>query len=203
MPRKNHALIVAIMDRSGSMTSMASEAMGGFNSFLEDQKKEDGTADMSVVLFDYQYEVVEDWVGLQDVKALTADTYQPRGTTALFDAVGRTIDSVGKKLADLPEETRPERVLFCIVTDGLENASSDYDKAKIKDMITRQQDDYDWAFMFLAADQDAFAAGSGIGVRAANIGNYANTPGGNKAMFASVSRSVSNYRKTGDATIQK
>lgn len=162
----NLSEIICIVDRSGSMGSIRSDAIGGFNVFLEDQKKAPGEAHLSLVLFNDQYELVHDHVDIQRVPELNEETYQPSGTTALLDAVGRTIDRVGQRLAKTAEHDKPCKVIVAILTDGLENASSDYSRAKIAEMIEHQQKVYSWEFIFLAANQDAIATASSMSIHA-------------------------------------
>ncbi len=157
MPKKNLVEIVCVIDRSGSMADIRSDAVGGFNMFLEAQKKLPGEAKMTVVLFNHTYGVIQNGSDIQAVKPFNSQTYVPDGTTALLDAVGRTIDDTGKRLANTPEGERPEKVIFAILTDGLENASQDYTREKIRGMIKHQREQYAWEFIFLAANQDAFA----------------------------------------------
>lgn len=140
----DHSLteIICVIDRSGSMGAIRSDAIGGFNTFLRDQQQESGTARMTLVLFDHEYEIRYDAVPLQEVEPLDTTTYVPRGTTALLDAVGRTIDDVGKRLADTDESERPAQVIIAILTDGLENASSDYSWERVSKMIEHQREKY-------------------------------------------------------------
>ena len=157
MPKKDHAELVCIIDRSGSMEAIRSDVIGGFNTFIESQRQVPGTASVTLVLFDNQYEVAYQNVDLKSVENLTDKTFVPRGTTALLDAVGRTINEVGARLAKTDEHDRPEKVMVCILTDGMENASKEFSRTKIHEMITHQRDNYQWEFSFLAANQDAFA----------------------------------------------
>lgn len=143
--------VVVIVDRSGSMSAMRDEAIGGFNDFLQQQKELPGRANFTLVLFDHEYELYLDGVDLQAVRPLNSDTYVPRGTTALLDAIGRTIDDVGRRLAATPEAERPSKVIVCILTDGLENASKDYSKSRVAEMVKHQESKYAWEFIFLAA----------------------------------------------------
>lgn len=148
----NLTYIAFILDRSGSMQSMAEEAIGGFNGFLSDQQKEEGEARLSLILFDHEYTPLVENTPIQAVQPLDADTYQPRGTTALLDAMGRTIDDLGKQLAQMPEDERPGTVIVVTLTDGMENASQDYSYEKLGEMIQHQKKAYHWDFLFLGAD---------------------------------------------------
>lgn len=166
---KNKTKIVMILDKSGSMHSCKDDTEGGVNSYIEKQKKLDGEVDFTLVEFNSQYNTVYKNVPIDEVKPYT---FHPSGTTALLDAVGSTIDSVGNELASLPEDERPGVVIVMIITDGEENTSREYKLARIKEMIIHQQEVYKWEFSFLGANQDAFAAGNSMGINHADIGNY-------------------------------
>ncbi len=166
------AEIICIIDRSGSMAAIASDAIGGFNTFLDGQKKVPGEATLTFVQFDTEYEVVHENKPLHEVPALDERTYQPRGGTALLDAVGRTIDDVGRRLSNMAENNRPEKVIVAILTDGEENSSRQYSLSKIEEMITHQKDKYQWDFIFLGANQDAFAEAAKIGIDAKYTANF-------------------------------
>ncbi|MEM9996193.1 MAG: hypothetical protein AAF809_00710 [Bacteroidota bacterium] len=193
----NHALteLVCILDRSGSMESIRADAIGGFNAFLGEQKKLNGEARLTLVLFDHEYDRRLDAAPLAEVEPLTEATFVPRGNTALLDAVGRTIDDVGARLARTPEAERPGSILVCILTDGMENASSDYTRDRVKSMIEHQQEKYGWEFQFLAANQDAFAEASRIGIARPNAMPFAADAAGTKAAFAQVSARATKARK--------
>ena len=184
------AKIVFIADRSGSMFSVRDDAIGGFNSFIEDQRKVEGEADITLVLFDDQYEVPYSNVDIKEVALLNEDTYQPRGSTALLDAIGTTIVNVGDELKDLSEDQRPDKVIVCIITDGEENSSKEYTKDKIKEMVEHQQEKYNWEFIFLGANMDAISEGMSFGIRAQSCSNYVNDSKGIHVAYASVSNSV-------------
>lgn len=186
--------IVCIVDRSGSMQAIRSDAIGGFNSFLNSQQKLPGEARFTLVLFDHDYEVLHDCVPLPSVPPLDEDSYTPRGTTALLDAIGRTIDDVGKRLAKTPEADRPANVIVAILTDGMENASSDYRQQHISEMIAHQQEVYDWEFLFLAANQDAIATASKMSIKAANAANFMATGAGIQSAYADLDRKVTARR---------
>jgi len=184
------AKIVFIADRSGSMFQIREDAIGGFNTFIEDQRKVEGNADITLVLFDDQYEVPYSNVDIKEVALLNEDTYQPRGSTALLDAIGTTITNVGDELKDLSEDQRPDKVIFCIITDGQENSSREYSRDTIKQMVEHQQEKYNWEFVFLAANMDAIAEGMSYGFMAQSCSNYDNTKDGIKVAYAHVSDSV-------------
>ena len=158
--------IAFVLDRSGSMNPIAADAIGGFNTFLASQQALPGEARLTLVLFDHEYLVVHDNVAIRQVPPLDAKTFVPRGMTALLDAVGRTIDDVGVRLAATPEEQRPAKVIVAILTDGQENASRDYTFSRVAGMIKHQQEKYSWEFLFLAANQDAIAAAGALSIGA-------------------------------------
>ena len=162
--------ITLVVDRSGSMGSIREDAEGGVNAFIEEQKRADGEAVLTLVQFDTEYEFLHRGVPIDDVKSYKL---APRGLTALLDAVGRAINETGSRLAAMPEEQRPGLVVFVIVTDGLENSSREFSRARIREMIQHQQEKYDWQFTFLGADQDAFAEAGGMGIDSAGVAQFA------------------------------
>ena len=147
---------------------MAKEAIGGFNGFLESHQKVSGDAKLRLVLFDHEYIVAHDGRLIKDVPKLDDHSYVPRGTTALLDAIGRTINTIGERLDKTSEPERPGKVIVAILTDGLENASQEFSRRQIHEMITHQREVYNWEFIFLGANQDAIHAGAQIGIPAAN-----------------------------------
>jgi hypothetical protein len=162
--------ITLVIDRSGSMASIRADAEGGINEFIRQQSLEPGDAVLTLVQFDTAYEFVHRGVPL---RGLPPFTLEPRGSTALLDAVGRAIHETGARLSALPEADRPNLVLFVVTTDGEENSSREYTKAQVKQMIEHQQTQYQWHFTFLGADQDAFAEAGGIGIAAAGTAGFA------------------------------
>ncbi len=191
MPNPDFSYLACVIDRSGSMDSIKSDAIGGFNSFLEAQKKVPGTAIMTIVLFDDQYEKLCDAAPLQEVKPLTDNTFVPRGSTALLDAIGRTIDELGLSLAAMPEDQRPGNVIVAILTDGYENASRVFTREQIFDKITHQQTVYQWQFEFLAANQDAIEAGREIGIAADDTTSFDATSQGVHYAMAEMNHKLS------------
>jgi uncharacterized protein YegL len=176
------------------MESIRSDAVGGFNTFIEGQRQVPGTASVTVVLFDDRYELLYENIDLQTVKNLTDETFVPRGMTALLDAVGRTINEVGIRLDKTPEDQRPEKVMICIVTDGQENFSHEFQLDKIKEMISHQRDKYSWEFCFLAANQDAFATAGGMGVSKQYTSNFAATSAGVRGAYGCAGVYATQYR---------
>lgn len=195
---KNKTDITIILDRSGSMESVKQDTIGGFNNFLSEQQKVEGEASLSLVQFDDQYEVVYEDKNIQSADRLTERTFQPRGSTALFDAVGRTINAVGARLAALPEAERPDSVLIVIMTDGFENASREFTAAKVGEIISHQRDVYKWEFMFIGANQDAVLSARAIGIQAGAALTYAANEEGTQIAFSMVADKVRNYRVSKD-----
>jgi hypothetical protein len=161
---KNLTEIAYILDRSGSMQAMVEPAIAGFNQFLREQIDAPGSARLTLVLFDNEYLVPCDGLPIEEVVDLDTTTYVPRGSTALLDAIGRTINELGARLAAIPESARPGQVIIAIFTDGYENASRQFDLHKINDLITHQRENYNWQFLFLAANQDAIATAAQMGI---------------------------------------
>lgn len=200
MTDANLTELICVLDRSGSMHSIVDDSIGGFNRMLEEQKQLPGKAHMTVVLFDDQYDVLYESRPVSDVPALTKETYQPRGTTALLDAIGLTIERAGERFRNLPEDKRPGKVLFIILTDGHENASHMYGLDRVRQMIKQQTDEWQWQFIYLSADIDAFAHGHGLGIgtRAAFRGSGQSVG----ATYAVVSSAAAQYRTSGGMSIQ-
>jgi uncharacterized protein YegL len=187
------------------MSGLVDEVIGGFNNFIEDQKKLPGDAKVTLVIFDDKYELIHNGVSLQDMPELNKDVYHARGMTALRDAVGRTIDDVGKRLNTTPEDERPERVLVVITTDGYENASRIYSQEKIQSMIKHQKDKYKWEFLFMAAGEEDILRGgtSTLGVNNFAVDqtlSYAHTKDATTHAFFSASVATKSYRTNGDAS---
>ncbi len=186
--------IAFVLDRSGSMNAIAGDAIGGFNTFLTQQQALPGDARLTLVLFDHEYQVTHSGVEIRSVPPLDERTYVPRGMTALLDAVGRTIDDVGKRLAATPEDQRPGKVIVAILTDGMENASRDYTNAKVAAMIRHQQEKYSWEFIFLAANQDAIKAAEAIAIQPKDAIAFQATGQGVRMAMARVSEETARRR---------
>lgn len=186
--------IAYILDRSGSMQSMVEPAIAGFNQFLEDQRQATGQAHLTLVLFDNEYLVPCRRIPIEEAVELDSTTYVPRGTTALLDAIGRTIVELGKKLAATPEEQRPGQVIVAIFTDGYENASRQFDLHQINDLITHQREKYNWQFLFLAANQDAMATAAQMGIHHQDSSAVQFSKRGIRSSSASLSRKMSSWR---------
>jgi len=188
--------ITLVVDRSGSMEQVHEDAEGGVNSFIKEQAKEPGEALLTLVQFDTEYEFLHKGVPISQVPEYKLI---PRGMTALLDAVGRAIHETGERLSKMKEQDRPGLVIFVVMTDGLENSSKEFSKEAIKEMIKRQQEQYNWHFTFLGANQDAFVEAGSMGIHAAGVANYdmAKVDAAYMATGAKVAR-MRKQRRTGE-----
>lgn len=168
---KNFTYIGVVLDRSGSMTNVKKQTIDGYNEFLNKQKLEPGQAHIYLAQFDDQYDVVYDQA-VQTAERLTDSTFIPRGMTALYDAIGRTVTDLGKKFSGMAEAERPEKVVVAILTDGGENSSHEYDSTRVKALLDEQRSKYNWDFVFIGANQDAILSASIIGIQSAKAMNY-------------------------------
>lgn len=193
--RENLTEIVFIIDRSGSMNGLESDTIGGFNSMITKQQKEEGEAIISTVLFDDETDVIHDRVPIRDVKKLTEEDYRVRGCTALLDAVGGAIDHIGKIHKYARNEDRPAKTLFVITTDGLENASRYYSFKDLKRMIERQKEKYSWEFLFLGANIDAIKVATNMGIGKDRAANYNCDETGTALNYQVLERAVTCVRK--------
>ena len=187
--RKNLTELVFILDRSGSMSGLEADTIGGFNSMIAKQKKEEGEAYVSTVLFDDKCEVLHDRVPMEQVPKMTDKEYFVGGSTALLDAVGGAVKHIANVHRYAREEDRPEKTLFVITTDGMENASRYYSYDKVKQLIERQKEKYGWEFLFLGANIDAVSTASHFGITADRAVDYHSDSQGTQL----------NYRVVGDA----
>ena len=198
--KSGYTHISMLLDRSGSMDSIKSFIIEGFNNFIKDQKKEAGELSVTLVQFDTDYEVLFDFKGINDIPLLTDKIYIPRGMTALNDSWVKLIEETGAKLASYKEEDRPEKVLLISLSDGLENASKKYAPPEgdkfIKDLVERQEKDYNWKFLYIGANQDSKKEGALRGVN--NFMNFAGNEKSIRTMSASLSAETSNYRSRKD-----
>ena len=164
--------LVFILDKSGSMSGLESDTIAGYNSMLEKQKMQEGEAVVTTVLFDDKYELLHDRINIKGVKSITNKDYFVEGTTALLDALGKTIKKIENVQHNTSEDERAEKVVFIITTDGMENASREFTYEKIKDMIDHQKEKYKWEFIFLGANIDAVKTASAFGIGADRSANY-------------------------------
>ena len=194
--KKNLMELVFILDRSGSMAGLEGDTIGGFNAMIEKQRGEPGEAVISTVLFDNETEVIHDRIPLDGVPRLTEKEYYVRGCTALLDAVGGAIHHIGNVHKYAREEDRPEKTLFVITTDGMENASRRYTYEKVKAMIARQRETYGWEFLFLGANIDAAREAARFGIRADCAADYHADSIGTEAVYESVCEAVCQVRRS-------
>ncbi len=184
--------IVAVLDRSGSMSSIRDDSIGAFNTFIEEQQKEPGEANVTIILFDDKYEILQDRANLNDAIKFTRDNFVPRGWTALHDAIGRTIN----KFKALRDEGKVDGVIISILTDGEENYSTEFDIKSIKSMIQNAEKEYGWSFVYLGANQDAFTVGAAMGLAMAACATYDADSRGIVQASAKMSGDTTMYRSS-------
>lgn len=193
--KKGLSEIVFILDMTGSMKGLRAETVIGFNNFVEEQKKVPGEARLTLVTFNSEEtKKVYDHVDLKDVAPMEESQYVPDAYTPLLDTIGSTITEVDHRMMGTPEEERPEKVIFCVMTDGQENFSHHYNRRQIFDMITLHRKEYGWEFIFLGANQDSYAEAGGIGIDRMDTQNYDPTAKGTKMAYAHTSNLVSKHR---------
>ncbi len=199
MSKKGSTELVMILDRSGSMGGLESDTIGGFNSMIEKQKKEEGEALVSVVLFDDRMDVIYDRVDIRKIEPMTDKQYYVRGTTALLDAVGRAVHHIKNMHKYIREEDVPEKTIFVITTDGLENASREYSYDAVKKLIEQQKEEKNWEFMFLGANIDAVKEAGRIGISASRAARYNADSAGTAMNFAVVEDAIGMARRAPSA----
>lgn len=185
--------IIFLLDRSGSMAGLESDTVGGFNGFIKRQSQLEGKTILTVVLFDDQYEVLWNGVDANTIK-LTENDYYVRGTTALLDAIGKTVLEVGHRLSKTDEDVRPGKVIFVITTDGIENASCEFTYEKIKEIIKHQKEKYNWEFIFLGANIDALKEADSLGIERDNSYEFEASNEGVEIMYNRMCEAVSEKR---------
>lgn len=193
MKKTNNNLteMVFILDRSGSMFGLEKDTIGGFNSMLAKQKNEEGEAFVTTVLFDNEYEIIHDRLPVRDVPGMTDNEYKPRGSTALIDAIGRTIKHIANIHKYQRKEDVPQNTIFVIITDGMENASHIYSSEKVKRMIEHEKEKYGWEFIFLGANIDAVETARHFGIGADRAVNYKCDSQGTALNYEVISDAVS------------
>lgn len=199
IPTNEKTQIICILDRSGSMSNIMDDSIGGFNTFIKQQKELPDKATLTVALFDEKYELLYDDIDINKVKEITDKDWYPRGTTALYDAIGKTINDVKQNHRKLGVEA-PSKVLVCIITDGYENASREYTQSDIQQLIENCEKN-DWNFIYLAANQDAFSVGSSFGISGGNTYTYTASTDGVFNMSSTLNDAAVTYRSmtTSDA----
>ena len=186
--------LVFILDRSGSMSGLEGDTIGGFNSMIENQRREEGECLVSTVLFDNYSEVLHDRVKLSDIKPMTRKDYTVRGCTALIDALGGAIHHIGNVHKYARPEDVPAHTMFIITTDGMENASHKYSSDRVKQMIERQKTKYGWEFLFIGANIDAVETAARYGINSDRAGNYNADGKGTEILYKTVSKAVCSVR---------
>ena len=196
--RHDYTHITVILDRTGSMESIRDDTIGGFNTFLKKQKAESGKATLTLVQFDTQdpYEVVHRFKPIQKVPELNRETYVPRASTPLLDALGRGINDLETSVIELKEEERPSKVVVVVVTDGRENSSREFSKDRIEKMIKEKTDKDSWQFVFLSADLAAIGDAMGVGIHADAVLLFEKSGKGSAGAWASLSERTSDYRSS-------
>jgi len=192
--KKDLTELVFILDRSGSMGGLESDTIGGYNTMIEKQKKVAGEAIITTVLFDDRYELLHDRINLRGITHITSKEYFVRGSTALLDAIGKTINKIGNVQKHTAEDERAEKVLFVITTDGLENASREFSYEKIRQMIEHQKIKYGWEFIFLGANIDAIDVAERIGINKDRAANFHADSVGTSLNYQVMSETVSHLR---------
>jgi uncharacterized protein YegL len=193
--KTNGTELVFILDRSGSMSGLEADTIGGYNAMLEKQKNEEGEATVTTVLFNHDIDLLHDRIKIKGIAPITEREYEVGGTTALLDAIGSTIHKIGNVQKRTSEEERAGKVLFVITTDGMENASREYDYGKIKAMIEHQKVKYDWEFIFLGANIDAVATASKFGIQEDYAVTYHADSEGTQVNFQALNEAVTSFRK--------
>jgi len=192
--KKGLTELVFILDRSGSMSGLEDDTIGGYNALLEKQKKEAGEAIITTVLFDDKYELLHDRININGVAPITDRDYFVRGCTALMDAVGKTINKIANAQKNTIDSERAEKVMFVITTDGMENASHEYSYDKVRTMIERQKERYGWEFIFLGANIDAVRTAASFGIGEDRAANYHSDSEGTQLNYRVISEAVSAFR---------
>jgi Uncharacterized protein encoded in toxicity protection region of plasmid R478, contains von Willebrand factor (vWF) domain len=196
MTKENFTSINVVIDASGSMEGLTNDTIGSFNAFLSEQKLVPGQAALTLCTFNTVHNLVHDFVELSTVPDLNPKTYRPNGGTALLDALGTTINNVGAKLAAMPEDDRPSKVIFLIITDGEENSSRTFKKEQVRAMVEHQRDVYKWEFVFMGANVDAFSEGVSLGISGNNTFSYTSDSAGTRALYNNISESMTSYRSS-------
>jgi uncharacterized protein YegL len=200
--KKDLTELVFILDKSGSMCGLESDTIGGFNSMLQKQKALDGECRITTVLFDNHYELLHDRLDLRAVSPITEKEYYVGGSTALLDAIGRTIRKLVNVQRSTAEDYRAGKVLFIIITDGMENASREFSSQQVKAMIEQEKRLYGWEFIFLGANIDAVETAGRFGIDADRAVDYVADSEGTALNFTVMSQTVASFRKTGQVPVE-
>lgn len=192
--KKDLVELVFILDRSGSMSGLESDTIGGFNGMLDKQKQTPGEAIVSTVLFDDAFEVLHNRKQISEIKPITEKEYFVRGSTALLDAIGRSIVKIISVYRRLKDNEKPEKTVFVITTDGMENASREFSRSQIKEMIEYQKEKFSWEFIFLGANIDAISTARDFGIREDRVANYHSDKKGTQLNYKVISETISELR---------
>lgn len=195
--KKDLTELVFILDRSGSMSGLETDTIGGFNSMLKKQREVEGECLITTVLFDHNYTLLHDRIDINAVNPITEKEYYVGGSTALIDAIGITISKIITVQRNTAEEYRADKVMFVIITDGYENASREYTADKVRSMITHEKEKYGWEFIFLGANIDAVQTGAAFGIDASRSVDYIADARGTGLNFEVMADTVASYRETG------
>jgi len=191
---KNLTEMVFILDRSGSMSGLEKDTVGGYNSLLEKQRKEEGEAMVTTVLFDDRYEIIHSGADIKKVENITEKEYYARGMTALYDAIGKTVNMVGERHKMLPSSLVPSKTVVVIITDGFENSSTEYSLRHVKSIIERQKEKFGWEFIFLGANIDAESTAEGMGIERERAVTYQANSKGTQNVYCAMANTVSDVR---------
>lgn len=195
--KSNKTEVVFILDRSGSMSNLVNDTIGGFNSFVDEQKKSGAESSLTTILFDTEYNLLHNGVVINNVPELTTKEYFARGGTALLDAVGKTINQVSERVAKLSKKNKPEKIIVVITTDGQENSSKEFTTEVIKALVESKIKE-GWEFLFLGANIDSFSVSSGLGISSVNTTNYSANQVGTRSVYSTLSNTISDYVQTGE-----
>lgn len=195
--KSNYTSIAVVLDRSGSMASVKTSTINGFNEFLTTQQGGTGMADLALYTFGTKVSKSFGPTPVSEVKPLTAESYEPSGWTALLDAMGTAITELGERFNAMREEDRPSKVIVLVVTDGAENMSKKFTSPQIQEMVKHQTEKYNWEFSFLGANQDAIFAANTLGILASNAANYVSSAAGTASAFNVMGSSVNRARSGG------
>ena len=195
--KKGLTELVFILDKSGSMGGLERDTIGGFNSMLAKQKAEAGLCRVTTVLFDNRYTLLHDRIDIRAVSPITEKEYQVGGSTALLDAIGRTIGKIADVQRSTADAYRAEKVIFIIITDGEENSSREFSADRVKKLINREKEEHGWEFLFLGANIDAVETAGRFGISADRAAEYISDSEGTKLNYTVMSEAVSEFRATG------
>lgn len=195
--KKNLTELVFILDRSGSMAGLEADTIGGYNSLLAKQQKEDGECVITTVLFDHNYQLLHDRIDIRAIKPLTQEDYYVSGTTALLDAIGKTIQKIATVQKNTAKDYRAQKVMFVIITDGAENSSRHFSSAQIKKMINQQKERFGWEFIFIGANIDAVETAARYGIDSDRAVDYVADSEGTELTYSVMCETVSSLRRCG------